>query len=58
MTMIKSCEDVKTLNDFYKFSKSWHNAREMGLKETVVMMRWSKIHLICPTLFATLTSYE
>lgn len=53
--MIKSCEDVKTLNDFFEFSKSWTNAREMGLRETIEMTSWNEINLICPELFTTLS---
>ncbi len=53
--MVSSCEDVETLNDFYEFARSWHNACEMGLKETVDMTSWGKINLIDPELFSILT---
>lgn len=53
--MIRSCEDVETLNDFYEFARSWHNARDMGLKETVSMTSWGRISLIDPKLFSILT---
>ncbi len=52
--MISSCEDVKTLSDFYEFARSWHNARQMGLKETVSMTSWGGINLISPELFSIL----
>jgi len=57
--MIKSCEDVKTLNDFFTFSEFWRKAKEMGLKETIEMISWDERHLICPKLFTALSeSFE
>lgn len=56
--MIKSCEDITTLDDFYEFARSWHNAREMGLRETISMLSWGERNIISPKLFSTLTSYE
>ncbi len=52
--MIKSCEDVKTLNDFYEFSRYRNKTRDMGLIETNNMMKWSKNKLIDPELFTRL----
>lgn len=52
--MIRSCEDVETLNDFYEFSRSWRNARKMGLKETINIIKWNEITLINPKLFSAL----
>uniref|UniRef100_A0A0F9LZU9 Uncharacterized protein n=1 Tax=marine sediment metagenome TaxID=412755 RepID=A0A0F9LZU9_9ZZZZ len=56
--MIRSCEDVETLNDFYEFARSWHNTRKMGLKETTNMTSWGRINLIDPELFFTLQTGE
>lgn len=53
--MIRSCNDIKTLNDFYEFSRSWRNACEMGLEETTNIISWSEITLINPELFSILT---
>lgn len=52
--MIRSCEDIKTLDDFYEFAKSCNNADELGLRETVNMIRWNDIYIICPELFVIL----
>lgn len=52
--MIKSCEDIKTQNDFQKFSQYSIRTTDMGLRETADMMRWSNRCLIHPNLFMDL----
>lgn len=52
--MIKSCEDVRTSVDFYKFTQSWHKTLNLGFKETANMMCWNNTNIICPKLFHSL----
>jgi len=52
--MIRSCKDVKTAAEFYKFTQSWHKVRGLGLKETARMICWSDRNIICPELFNSL----
>ena len=52
--MIRSCEDIETLDDFRKFAKYREDAFEMGLKETASIMCWNKFAVMNPNLFDTL----
>jgi len=52
--MIKSCEDIKTLDEFEELMESTANASRMGLQETVYIVCWSKGELIDPELFTAL----
>ncbi len=49
--MIRSCEDVKTLDEFEELMQSCANALRMGLQETADVVCWSKGELIDPDLF-------
>ena len=49
--MIRSCEDVKTLDEFEELMELCANALRMGLQETVDVVCWSKGELIDPDLF-------
>lgn len=52
--MIKSCEDVKTINDFDEFYQTQRRVRIMGLKETAKLIAWDSPTIINPGLFANL----
>jgi len=52
--MIKSCEDVKTQNDFHEFSQYSIRTADMGLRETADIIRWAHNCFIHPKLFTNL----
>ncbi len=52
--MIKSCEDVKTVNDFEEFCETLRSVRIMGLKETAKLIVWGSPAIINPGVFANL----
>ncbi len=56
--MIKSCEDVKTLDEFEELMEFTANALLMGLQETGDIVCWSKGELIDPELFEALFEKE
>ena len=56
--MIKSCEDIETLDEFEELMKSTANALCMGLQETGDIVCWSKGELIDPKLFEALYEEE
>lgn len=56
--MTKSCEDVKTEDEFEELMEVWANAYRMGLQETVDIACWSKGELIDPELFEALFEKE
>ncbi|KKM05713.1 hypothetical protein LCGC14_1751220 [marine sediment metagenome] len=52
--MIKSCEDVKTTDEYSEFSNTLFNTNEMGLRETVQMLCWKDPNIISPQVFGAL----
>lgn len=40
--MIRSCEDIKTMDEFQKFSNLFLNTRNVGLEETARLIIWSE----------------
>ena len=52
--MIKSCEDIKTIDEFEELMESCVNSVRMGLQETADIVCWSKGELIAPELFESL----
>ena len=52
--MIKSCEDVTTLDEFEKFIQLRINTIEVGLIETARILRWDAGHTIHPDKIGTL----
>ncbi len=49
--MIKSCKDIKTMDQFREFSKHIIQTGIVGLNETATMLRWSHYCLVRPALF-------
>ena len=49
--MIRSCEDIKTLDEFEELMEFTANSVRMGLQETADVVCWSKGELIDPDLF-------
>jgi len=49
--MIRSCENIQTLDDFKKFAKYREDAIDMGLKETASIMCWNRYAVMNPKLF-------
>lgn len=56
--MIKSCEDIKTLDEFEELLNFRANALRMGLDETARMMCWDAGNLVCPEFFEALFEKE
>ncbi|KKM05716.1 hypothetical protein LCGC14_1751250 [marine sediment metagenome] len=56
--MIRSCEDVKTLDEFAEWITFRANVLRMGLDETAEMLCWDSGNLICPELFEDLFEKE
>lgn len=52
--MIKSCEDVKTHDQYSEFFNTLFNTNNMGLRETVQMLCWRDPSIISPQAFGTL----
>ena len=52
--MIRSCEDVKTLEEFHKFSNYRFRIIDIGLLETANMIAWNRGCLISPELINNL----
>lgn len=49
--MIRSCEDIKTLDDFKKLVKYRDGANSVGLEETASIICWDKVTTMNPDLF-------
>jgi len=49
--MIKSCEDIKTLDEFHKLGDYRLRTIDIGLLETANMLSWNRGCLISPDLF-------
>jgi len=49
--MIRSCADIKSMDDFREFAEYREYAIEMGLEETASIMRWDKSTVMNPDLF-------
>lgn len=49
--MIRSCNNIKSIDDFKKFAKYREYAIEMGLKETAFIICWSNSSVMNPDLF-------
>lgn len=56
--MIKSCEDVETLDDFEELMEFRANALRMGLEETARMVCWDAGNLVCSELFVALLEQD
>jgi len=56
--MIKSCEDIETLDEFEELMESTANALRMGLHETGDIICWSQGELVDPELFEALYEEE
>ncbi len=56
--MIRSCEDIKTLDEFEELMEFTANSVRMGLQETADIVCWSKGELIAPKLFEALFEKE
>jgi len=54
--MIRSCEDVKTLEEFHKFSNYRFRMIDIGLLETANMIAWNQRWIICPELIDNLVN--
>ena len=52
--MIKACEDVETLEEYYEFCAVFFNTKELGLKETCTIICWYRPNIIDPELFTRL----
>jgi len=52
--MIKSCEDVTTMDEFDEFMKLRLNTLQVGLIETAGILRWDSAHNIHPDTVQTL----
>jgi len=46
--MIKSCENIKTEDEFNIFCDIWYNTYAMGLQETADVMSWDENYIINP----------
>lgn len=53
--MIKSCENIETLDEFYAFGYFLSRTYNIGLIETASIRRWDLTHLISPVLFEELS---
>ena len=51
--MIRSCNDVTTLDEFEEFIKLRLNTVQMGLVETARILRWNAEHNIRPDRIET-----
>ncbi len=56
--MIRSCEDVETLEEFEELMEFRANALRMGLEETARMVCWDTGNLVCPEFFVALFEQE
>ncbi|KKM69943.1 hypothetical protein LCGC14_1445690 [marine sediment metagenome] len=56
--MIKSCESIKTLDEFEELMESRANALRMGLEETARMVCWDERNLVCPEFFVALLEQD
>ncbi len=50
--MIKSCEDIKTMNEFDSFHAYFVNTTNVGLVETARLIRWDQCRIMEPELFS------
>ena len=48
--MIKSCEEVKTIDNFDELVLFRSKTVRIGLRETAEMLCWNKKYIICPGL--------
>lgn len=56
--MIRSCENIETLDEFEEWIGSRANALRMGLQETADIVCWSEGELMDPELFTALLEKE
>ena len=56
--MIKSCEDIETLDEFEKWIGFRANALRMGLFETADIVCWGEGELMDPEVFTVLFEKE
>ncbi len=52
--MIRSCEDVKTTDDFQEFCNVLFNTYDMGLNETADTICWEDPNIISPKAFTNI----
>jgi len=52
--MIKSCRDVKTLDDFYEFCHLYRVLDKIGLEETSRIIRWNEYYTVSPEILPLL----
>lgn len=56
--MIKSCENIETLDEFEELLNFRANVLRMGLDETARMLCWDAGNLVCPEFFVTLLELD
>lgn len=56
--MIRSCEDVKTDDQYNEFFNVLFNTNGMGLRETVQMLCWRDPSVINPQTFGALSDHD
>lgn len=56
--MIRSCEDVKTVDNFEELVVVRIETIKIGLCETAEMLCWDKKYIICPILVETLFGWD
>ncbi|KKM05714.1 hypothetical protein LCGC14_1751230 [marine sediment metagenome] len=56
--MIKSCEDVKTMDDFQSFSNVYFNTKTIGLHETARLVIWSRGAIISSKTVDDILNYD
>ncbi|KKM05715.1 hypothetical protein LCGC14_1751240 [marine sediment metagenome] len=49
--MIRSCKDIKSMDDFQEFATCKDRTVEMGLFETARILRWNALFVMSPDLF-------
>lgn len=56
--MIKSCEDITTLDEFEYWAAARGKMLRIGLEETAEILCWDSENLMCPELFENLFEKE